>query len=96
MQDDDLGMKVPDGDLEGLASQNAYLQEALETCRKEIAGMSQQAGPRFISLKPFCGLCVLQCHNVPESPDIASALLCQSEPLATGSSTGDSTVPEFN
>ncbi len=43
MQDDDLGTKIPDGDLEGLASQNAYLQEALETCRKEIAGMSQQA-----------------------------------------------------
>ena len=43
MQDDDLGSKMPDGDLEGLAAQNAYLQEALETCRRDISSMSHQA-----------------------------------------------------
>ncbi|CAL8464737.1 g4272 [Coccomyxa elongata] len=42
LEDDDLGTKMPDGDLEGLASQNAYLQEALETCRRDISSMSHQ------------------------------------------------------
>lgn len=42
-QDDDLRTKMPDGDLEGLVSQNAYLQEALETCRRDISSMNHQA-----------------------------------------------------
>lgn len=52
VQDDELGTKVPDGDLEGLAAQNTYLQEALETCRRDIASMSQQAGLRPFFPKP--------------------------------------------
>lgn len=57
VQDDDLGSKPPDGDLEGLATQNAYLQEALETCRRDIASMSHQACILYTNLQcqMLCG-----------------------------------------
>ena len=42
-QEDDLGTQVSSGDLNGLASQNAYLKEALEVCRAQTATMNEQA-----------------------------------------------------
>lgn len=34
--------RMKDGDVDGLAAQNAYLKEALETCRTQIFGLTQQ------------------------------------------------------
>lgn len=69
-QDDDLGSKMPDGDLEGLASQNAYLQEALETCRRDISSMSHQA-----RTQPPSGYVdiLLTSHAANASPVLANA-----------------------
>ena len=41
-QDSDLKARMKDSDVDGLAAQNAYLKEALETCRTQISGLTQQ------------------------------------------------------
>ena len=41
-QDNDLKARMKDGDVDGLAAQNAYLKEALETCRTQMFGLTQQ------------------------------------------------------
>lgn len=48
----DVAVNTQDGDFDGLISQNAYLKEALDTCRSDIASMSQQVRlpTRYISL----------------------------------------------
>ena len=43
-QDSDLTAKMKDGDMDGLAAQNAYMRDALEACRKQISELTQQVG----------------------------------------------------
>ena len=43
-QDSDLTATLKDGDIDGLAAQNAYLKDALEACRTQIFELTQQVG----------------------------------------------------
>ena len=43
-QDSDLTAEMGEGDMDGLAAQNAYLRDALEACRKQISELTQQVG----------------------------------------------------
>ncbi len=69
-QDADLAAAAPmqDGNIDGLISQNAYLKEALDICRSDIASMSQQVGTRIIL--PMMARCVLSCPWL--SPKVAA------------------------
>lgn len=43
-QDSNLTAEMGEGDVDGLAAQNAYLRDALEACRKQISELTQQVG----------------------------------------------------